>query len=176
GKGFAFLQCTRSLERGARPSLRPRCPSDGRAMSLTRARSNAASAELVEMAQHATATLEALLADATLAVRALVSPAGHVSSRMVDREQRATHGLAWLATYVEAVRQLAAYAERMRDAGRLGELETLAVRVGIGEYLAQAIGGIPISQGEIVRPADLGLRSGQVAARVTSRTELLIAG
>ena len=143
-------------------------------MSLTHARSDTA-ADPVEMAQDATAVLEALLADATLAVRALVSPAGHVSGRMVDREQRATHGLAWLATYAEAVRQLAAYAERMRDAGRLGELEALAVRVGIGEYLAQAIGGIPISQGELVRPADLGLRSAQVAARVTPRIELLIA-
>ena len=143
-------------------------------MSLTHARSDTA-ADPVETARDATAAIEALLADATLAVRALVSPAGHVSSRLVDREQRATHGLAWLATYAEAVRQLAAYSERMRDAGRLGEIETLAVRVGIGEYLAQAIGGIPISQGELVRPADLGLSSAQVAARVTPRIELLIA-
>ncbi len=143
-------------------------------MSLTHARSDTA-ADPVEMAQDATAALEALLADATLAVRARVSPAGHVSSRILDREQRATHGLAWLATYVEAVRQLAAYAERMRDAGRLGELETLAVRVGVGEYLAQAIGGIPISQGEIVRPADLGLGSAQIAARVTPGIERWIA-
>src|SRR5437588_8659741 len=143
-------------------------------MSLTHVRTDAAD-DLVEMAQEATAALEALLADATLAVRTLVSPAGHVSGRMVDREQRATHGLAWLATYTEAVRQLAAYSERMRDAGRLGELEALATRVGIGEYLAQAIGGIPISQGEIVRPADLGLTSAQVAARVPLRIEQLLA-
>ena len=39
-------------------------------------------------------------------------------SRLLDREQRAAHGLAWLATYVEAVRQLAAYAERMQDDGQ----------------------------------------------------------
>src|SRR5438270_14000562 len=97
-------------------------------MSLTRARSDAA-ADAAEIAQEAAAALEAMLADATLAVRTLVSRAGHVSGRMVDREQRATHGLAWLATYTEAVRQLAAYAERMRAAGRLGELEALAVRV-----------------------------------------------
>ena len=54
-----------------------------------------------------------------------------VDERMVDglldREQRATHGLAWLATYVEAVRQLAAYAERMQAAGGLGETEELLV-------------------------------------------------
>ena len=58
-------------------------------------------------------------------------------ARSVDREQRATHGLAWLATYVEAIRQLAAYAERMHGGGRFGEIEELIVRIGLGEYLAQ---------------------------------------
>src|SRR5207237_2875497 len=133
-------------------------------MSLTHARS-ATAADPVEMARDATATLEALLADATLAVRALVSPAGHVSSRIMDREQRATHGLAWLATYVEAVRQLATYSERMQARGGLGEIEELLIEIGIGEYLAQIQGGIPMSQGEIVRPLDLGLAAEAVAAR-----------
>ena len=59
------------------------------------------------------------------------------SARLFDREQRATHGLAWLATYVEAVRQLAAYAERMAGDGMLGEIEEHLVRIGLGEYLAQ---------------------------------------
>jgi (2S)-methylsuccinyl-CoA dehydrogenase len=45
---------------------------------------------------------EALLADATLRVRERI--AGDV--KLIDREQRAAHGLAWLATYVEAIRQL----------------------------------------------------------------------
>ena len=49
----------------------------------------------------------------------------------------------------------------------LGEIEELLVRIGLGEYLAQIFGGIPISQGEIVRPADLGLSAGAVAARLT---------
>ncbi len=44
---------------------------------------------------------------------------GRQVSRLFDREQRATHGLAWLATYVEAVRQLAAYTERMVADGTL---------------------------------------------------------
>ena len=38
-----------------------------------------------------------------------------------------------------------------RRAARLGEIEELLVRIGIGEYLAQILGGIPMSQGEIVR-------------------------
>jgi (2S)-methylsuccinyl-CoA dehydrogenase len=131
--------------------------------------------DLVELACAARTALEALLADATLAVRARVAPEGRVSSRSLDREQRATHGLAWLATYVEAVRQLGSFAQRMDNAGRLGELEELTVRIGLGEYLAQVSGGIPISQGEIVRPSDLGIASATVAARMTPAIETLIA-
>ena len=84
-------------------------------------------------------------------------------------------GSAWLATYVEAVRQLAAYAERMQSTNRLGEIEDLLVRIGLGEYLAQILGGIPISQGEIVRLSDLGLTAQAVAARVTPEVDMLIA-
>ena len=88
--------------------------------------------------------------------------------RLFDREQRATHGLAWLATYVEALRQLAAYAERMqRRRHASARSRSCSSRIGLGEYLAQILGGIPMSQGEIVRPADLGLAPSQVAARMT---------
>jgi (2S)-methylsuccinyl-CoA dehydrogenase len=132
--------------------------------------------DLVAGAREAADAAEALLADVTLAVRRRVTRDGKVVARLVDREQRATHGLAWLATYAQAVRQLAAYAERMDAAGRLGAIEELVVRVGLGEYLAQMIGGIPMSQGEMVRPADLGLSMDQVAARITPAVETLIAG
>src|SRR5262245_42605031 len=131
--------------------------------------------ELIGLTREATAVLDAVLADATVRVRERISSKGRADSTSFDREQRATHGLAWLATYAEAIRQLAAYAQRMQEAGRLRELEALAARIGIGEYLAQAIGGIPISQGEIVRPTDLGLTSAQVAARVTPNIERLLA-
>ena len=127
------------------------------------------------MAQAATSAVEALLSDAAAKVRERVMLEGRPAARLFDREQRATHGLAWLATYVEAVRQLTAYAERMQDAGLLTEIEELIVRIGLGEYLAQIQGGIPISQGEIVRPADLGLSAAAVAARLTPDVEQLIA-
>lgn len=122
--------------------------------------------DVVDLAREVTARVEALLSDAVTRVRERVSAGGEVAGQLFDREQRATHGLAWLATYVEAVRQLAAYAERMARGGSLGELEELLVRIGIGEYLAQIAGGIPMSQGELVRPSDLGLLPAQVAARI----------
>src|SRR5947209_281850 len=131
--------------------------------------------DLIGQARDAVAAMDALLTDATRAVAGRVAPEGRISAKLLDREQRAAHGLAWFATYTEALRQLAAYAERMTAAGRLGELEELIVRVGLGEYLAQMLGGIPMSQGEIVRPGDLGLALGQVAARVTPALDELIA-
>jgi (2S)-methylsuccinyl-CoA dehydrogenase len=63
----------------------------------------------------------------------------------------------------------------MQAVGALGEIEDLVVRLGLGEYLAQIIGGIPISQGEMVRPSDLGLNGAAVAARLTPEVEALIA-
>jgi (2S)-methylsuccinyl-CoA dehydrogenase len=132
-------------------------------------------AGLVALAEQATAAAEALLADATIEVRARVAVDGRTVGRLIDREQRAAHGLAWLATYVQALRQLAAYAGRARDAGRLGETEELIVRIGIAEFFAQILGGIPMSQGEIVRLADLGLTSAKVAARVPSALETAVA-
>jgi len=130
---------------------------------------------LVIAAQAATEAAEALLSDATAKVRERVVLDGRAAPRLLDREQRATHGLAWFATYVEAVRQLTAYAQRLSDTGQMSELEELIVRIGLGEYLAQMQGGIPISQSEIVRPADLGLSAAAVAARITPGVDSLIA-
>jgi (2S)-methylsuccinyl-CoA dehydrogenase len=131
--------------------------------------------ELMTALRQAVEACEALFADARRAVADRVTVDGAPLARVLDREQRATHGLAWLATYVEAIRRLAAYAERLAEAGGLGEVEELIVRIGAGEYLAQILGGIPMSQGEIVRLADLGLNAAAVAARVTPGLEHLIA-
>jgi (2S)-methylsuccinyl-CoA dehydrogenase len=125
-----------------------------------------AAPKLVALAREATHAVDALLADATAAVRKRVTVDNHMVDELLDREQRATHGLAWLATYVESVRQLAAYAERIHAGGGLGETEELLVEIGIGEYLAQIQGGIPMSQGEIVRPVDIGLAGEAVAGRL----------
>jgi (2S)-methylsuccinyl-CoA dehydrogenase len=131
--------------------------------------------DLVVMGREAVEAAEALLADADRSVRARVAVDRRVVERMFVREQRAAHGLAWLATYVEAVRQLVAYADRMLAEERLGEIEEVTVRIALGEYLAQIFGGIPISQGEMVRPSDLGLDAAAVAARMIPVVEALIA-
>jgi (2S)-methylsuccinyl-CoA dehydrogenase len=131
--------------------------------------------ELIATLYQAVRAVEAIFADARRSVAERVTRDGRVAPRILDREQRAAHGLAWLATYVDAIRQLGAYAERLMEADHFGEVEDHIVRIGAGEYLAQILGGIPMSQGEIVRLSDLGLSSAAVAARITPAVEQLIA-
>jgi (2S)-methylsuccinyl-CoA dehydrogenase len=131
--------------------------------------------ELIELTREAVNALDALLSDAVAKVRERVSVKGIVTGASFDREQRATHGLAWLATYVEAARQLASYSERLTRDETLGEIEELIVRIGLGEYVAQIAGGISMSQGEVVRLSDLGLSAAQTAARIAPLLESLFA-
>ena len=133
-----------------------------------------ADSELIQTLEEAAGAVEGLFADARRAVAEQVVRDGKANARALDREQRATHGLAWLATYTEALRQLAAYARRLSAADNFGEVEELLVRIGAGEYLAQIVGGIPMSQGEIVRLSDLGLPPAAVAARLNPAVEHLI--
>ena len=122
--------------------------------------------EVIAMLGDAVAAADALLDDARRAVADRVMVDGRTVSRLLDSEQRATHGLAWLATYVEALRQLADTGQRLAASGSFSETEELLLRIGAGEYLAQMLGGIAMSQGEIVRLSDLGLSAAAVASRV----------
>ena len=113
--------------------------------------------DLLLLTHKAAPAAEGLLAKAVETVRAQVTDDGKVSSELVDANQTAAHGLAWIATYVEALQQMQVWAERLEADGKFGELEQLILQITFGEYLWQLFGGIPMSQGEIVRPQDLGL-------------------
>ena len=130
---------------------------------------------LASLAQEAVAALEGLQLDATLALRRRVTDNGRLSAELIELEQHAAHGLAWLATYAQAVREMVAYHARMTDEGHFGETEELLTRIGLGEYLAQVFGGIAMSQGETLRLADFGLTPAQIGARRTAAVETLVA-
>ena len=119
--------------------------------------------DLLELTGAVVAPAAALLETATARVRALVSVDGKVSNALVESNQTATHGLAWLATYVESLRQMDKWARALAADGKLGELEQLLLQIGFGEYLAQLRGGIQMNQGEILRPQDLGLGDSDMA-------------
>ncbi len=119
--------------------------------------------------------LDGLLDLAAQRVRERVTVDGRISSSRMEEEQRATHGLAWLATYVEALRQLDAYAQRLTESGRYGDLEDKIVQLGFAEYVAQIFGGIPMNQGEFVRLADLGISDDEVRSFRTADMDAVIA-
>jgi len=129
--------------------------------------------DLLELTGAVVAPAAALLETATARVRALVSVDGKVSNALVESNQTATHGLAWLATYVESLRQMDKWARALAADGKLGELEQLLLQIGFGEYLAQLRGGIQMNQGEILRPQDLGLGEGDMAPFTTGPAAVL---
>jgi (2S)-methylsuccinyl-CoA dehydrogenase len=139
------------------------------------ARRRDAPVTLDDLARQAQFAAEGLFRCALSALRQQVSADGRLSAAKIEAEQHAAHGLAWLATYVEAIKEMAAYAQRMREERRFGETEELVTRVGLGEYLAQVFGGIAMNQGEIVRLSDFGLGREQIAPFRNEVVEALIA-
>ena len=132
--------------------------------------------DFVALAKDAAAGAKALVAEATARVKARVTGTeGKLDAGALEREQHAAHGLSWLATYGEAVRELADYAARLQGEGTFGETEALLVKIGVGEYLDQMFGGIPMSQGEIVRPTALGFTSAELASLRTPAIDAAIA-
>ncbi|GJE72464.1 acyl-CoA dehydrogenase family protein [Methylorubrum podarium] len=132
--------------------------------------------DFVALAKDAAAGAKALVAEATARVKARVTGSeGKLDAGALEREQHAAHGLSWLATYGEAVRELADYAARLQGEGTFGETEALLVKIGVGEYLDQMFGGIPMSQGEIVRPTALGFTSAELASLRTPAIDAAIA-
>jgi (2S)-methylsuccinyl-CoA dehydrogenase len=115
------------------------------------------SLDLLDACRRALEAAETVLARAQSHVARRVAPGGKVDAAALDHDQHAAHGFAWLATYVAALRATLDWAAKLDEAGKLGERERLILQLGFGEYLAQIVGGIPMSQGEIVRPSDLGL-------------------
>ena len=114
-------------------------------------------ADLLSLTTEALPEVETLLDTARATLKERVSVGGKVSSKLIEQEQFAAHALAWLATYVESLRQLRAWAGRLESEGRLNEMEALILQIGFGEYLAQIRGGIPMSQNETARVQDIGV-------------------
>ena len=111
--------------------------------------------DLLATTQQALESLDTLFEAAKGTVKSLVSKDGRVSSGLMEQHQAAAHGLSWLATYHESMRQMQNWATKLSNAGEFGEAEQLLHQIACGEYHAQIVGGIPMSQGEIVRLSDI---------------------
>ena len=131
--------------------------------------------DLLTLTGAAVAPAETVLEAAKEAVRAMVVVDGRVSSRAVEAHQSAAHGLAWLATYVEALRQMQKWAEGLNEAGKFGEVEQLIHQIAFGEYLHQIAGGIAMNQGEVVRLQEMGLGWDALSGFQCSEVQTLMA-
>ncbi len=87
---------------------------------------------------------------------------GKTSGKLLEDNQDAAHGLAWLATYATAMQQMQNWAEKLESDGEFGEIEQLLHQIGCSEYHAQVLGGIPMSQGEIIRLVDIGVSNSAI--------------
>ena len=112
---------------------------------------------LLELCRQGLTLAEQLFEAARGAVVRQVTEGGEPSAALLETHQLAAHGLAWQATYVEALRQTLRWATALQDGGALSALERAILRLGFAEYLQQMAGGIPISQTEMIRPGDLGV-------------------
>ncbi|RZA11423.1 MAG: acyl-CoA dehydrogenase, partial [Lysobacteraceae bacterium] len=104
----------------------------------------------------ALAAAQAYRAGAEAVVSARICREGRVDPVLLEREQRAAHGFAWVATTLAALEALVEWGRALADDGRLGDPEQAVIELCFGEYLAQLLGGIPMSANEFVRPGDLG--------------------
>jgi (2S)-methylsuccinyl-CoA dehydrogenase len=129
-------------------------PHDGQNQTMTQ---NPVLDDLLTLTRDALPAVEDILSRATDCLRALVTAEGRISGALIETHQTAAHGLAWLATYAQSLRQMQLWADRLAAAGAFGETEALLHQIGFGEYLWQIYGGIPMSQGEMIRLQDIGL-------------------
>jgi len=112
---------------------------------------------------------------AKAAVRPLVTVGGKLDRAALDREQHLVHGLAWVATYAETLRQVRDWAGALSEAGAFGETEQLLAQLLAAEYSAQLAGGVPMTQVEIIRPADFGVPPPAVSLRFTQEQKQKLA-
>ncbi|WP_435203293.1 acyl-CoA dehydrogenase family protein [Qipengyuania sp. 902] len=89
---------------------------------------------------------------------------GRVSPALLEAEQRQVHGYAWAATLVASLESGLDWAQRAQASESFGEIEQLVLSIVFAEYCGQLVGGLPMSQTEIVRPEDFGV--GDAAAKL----------
>ncbi len=114
--------------------------------------------ELLSTCGAALSAAETLRDQARASVATLVMGSnGKPDAALLEREQFAVHGFAWLCTYTAALREMLNWAQRLEAESALRELEQLMLQAAYGEYLSQIRGGIALSQVEILRLADMGV-------------------
>ena len=113
--------------------------------------------DLLTLTKAATQRVEQLLQRAKVHCQSVICDDGRVDPVRLETHQLQAHGLAWLATYTESLHQMHNWAASLAAEDQFSLPNQLILQIGFAEYLQQIIGGIPMSQSEILRPQDIGL-------------------
>ena len=119
--------------------------------------------QLLTLTAQAVLAANAVSDIAKMKLRLLVSDEGRIVNSLIEEHQTAAHGFAWVATYVESLRQMQKWAEELQALQKFGVVEQLIHQIAFGEYLCQLAGGIPMNQGEILRLQDIGMTQDDLA-------------
>ena len=119
--------------------------------------------QLLTLTAQAVLAANAVSDIAKVKLRLLVSDEGRIVNSLMEEHQTAAHGFAWVATYVESLRQMQKWAEELQALQKFGVVEQLIHQIAFGEYLCQLAGGIPMNQGEILRLQDIGMTQDDLA-------------
>ncbi|MEL6808187.1 MAG: acyl-CoA dehydrogenase family protein [Pseudomonadota bacterium] len=132
--------------------------------------------DLLALTGAAIAPVDTVTELARTRLREQLSTDGRVSAQLVEENQTAAHGLAWLATYAQALRQMHSWATELESQSKFGEVEALILQITFGEYLWQIYGGLQMNQGEVLRPQDMGLTQDDMRAMMDPAVMTLTQG
>ena len=108
----------------------------------------------LQQAEHAIAGIEKLTHGYLEILAGRVTRDNAIDTPSLERHQFIAHGYAWVATYLEAIKQLTQWSKQLLAQGSSTELEQVIFKVGTGGYLQQLLHGIAMSQDEVIRPDD----------------------
>lgn len=111
---------------------------------------------------------------ARVSVATLASSEGVIVPELLERHQRAAHGLAWMETTVTVLDALLQWGAALDRRGRLSGAEVYLLDIAFAEYMAQMAGGLPMSANELVRPVQMGVDASDfLSAAAVSETILI---
>ena len=111
--------------------------------------------ERLRQAEHAISGIERLAHGYLETLAGKVARDNTVHAPSLERHQFIAHGYAWVATCLEALKQLAGWSRQLLEQDGFTELNQAIFRAGTGGYLQQLLHGIAMSQDEVFRPEDI---------------------
>ena len=147
----------------AKGAIKGRCaksrvfPSILKAQHREKKSSGSPMTDWISLADQACGLAGTYLREMRAAISEPISSGGKIDRDLAQQHQRLVHGYAWAETAAAGLAATCDWARRAQKSGAFGAAETLILKIGFGEYLAQLTTGVVMSQNEIVRPQEFGL-------------------